>query len=125
MEDREYLNTMAELKFISQVGDDEFLNTKTGTIEAKNWITSAIRALRFPTENGKCAAEYCRNIVLKGIILYENYKETEYEKTIRKNILDVRDAIGRLKKTHATNTLAFTLFEAIQVCIDQHLKQDI
>jgi len=125
MNDSEYLTTMAELKFISQVGDDEFLNTKTGTIESKNVVTNVLRAIRFPNENGKCTAQYCRNVVLKGIDLYDKYvksEEIEYVKTIKKYILAAREGIERLKKTHSTNTMAYTLFEAIQVCIDQRLN---
>lgn len=124
MNDRDYLTTMAELKFISQVGDDEFLNTKTGMIESKNIFNNIIRAVRFPTENGKCTAEYCRNVVLKGLDLYDKYvhaEECEYVKTIKNYIMDARDGIERLKKTHSTNTMAYTLFEAIQVCIDQRI----
>lgn len=126
MNDNSYLTTMAELKFISQVGDDEFLNTRTGTIESKNFITNAIRAIRFPAENGKCTAQYCRNVVLKGLDLYDKYveaEESEYVKTIRNYIMDARGGIERLKKTHSTNTMAYTLFEAIQVCIDQRVRE--
>lgn len=125
MNDKDYLTTMAELKFISQVGDEEFLNTKTGTIESKNVFNNVLRAIRYPTESGKCTAEYCRNVVLRGLDLYDKYveaEEQEYVKTIRKYIMDAKEGIDRLKSTHSTNTMAFTLFEAIQVCIDQRIN---
>ena len=125
MNDNDYLTTMAELKFISQVKEDEFLNTKTGMIESSNLFNKIMRGIRFPTETGKCAAQYCRNVVIKGLNLYDKYveaKEMEYVKAIRKNIMDAYGGIERLKKTHSTNTMAYTLFEAIQVCIDQRIK---
>lgn len=125
MNDSDYLTTMAELKFISGVGDNEFLNTRTGTIESKNIVNNVIRAFRYPTENGKSTAQYCRNVILRGLELYDKYvqsDETKYVETIKKYILDAREGIERLKITHATNTMAYTLFDAIQVCIDQKIN---
>jgi hypothetical protein len=126
MEDREYITVMSELKFISKVGDGEFLNIQAGTIESSHWINKGYRKIMFPNETGYATAEYCKNAILKALKLLTKYEEydnaDEYVNKIKKYMIDTRDAIERLKKTHSNNTKAFTLFDTVQVCIDQRIK---
>lgn len=126
MDDRDYISIIADLKFIAQVQDNEYLNTKSGMTEPKNWINSVIRGLKYPGENGKSAAEYCKKAICRGLDLHTKYINTEnsehYVNKIKENILDAKQAIARLKKTHQTNNLAVATFEAIEARIDQHFE---
>jgi len=126
VDDAEYLTVMSELKFISQVGEDEFINTKTGMIEQKNIIRRAIRGLFHPQETGKSASKYCKLAIVRGLNLLSKYEKIEdaeeYVKTIKQYILEACEGIERLKHTHSDNTFSVTVFDSIITCVNQRLK---
>lgn len=122
MNDRDYLSVLAELKFIASVKPDEFLNIQTGYTEQKNLLSSVIRFFRFPDENGRKTAEYCRTVITKALFLLETYEKKDDSEVYRKHIVqyiaDAREGIKNLKKTHISNNLAYALFDTIELRID-------
>lgn len=131
MNDQEYLNIMSELKFIGSIGDNQFINLTSMTIENKNLLTSALRELRkywYNTESGsgQASARYCRDVIVKALKLYDRYTKeanmTEFARTIRKYIITAKIGMEHLKQTHFHNNMAYALFDTIIVTIEQRLN---
>ena len=122
MNDRDYLVVLSELKFIASVKPDEFLNTQTGYTEQKTILSTFIRFFKYPDENGKKTAEYCRAVIIKALNLLEMYDKKDesdvYKKQIVQYIMDAREGIRNLKKTHSNNNLAYALFDTIELKIN-------
>lgn len=129
MNDQEYLNIMAELKFIGSIHDNQFINLTSKSIENKNLLTSALRELRkywYNTESGQASAQYCRDVIVRALKLYDKYTKepglTEFAKTIRKYIISAKIGMEHLKQTHFHNNMAYALFDTIIVTIEQRLN---
>lgn len=132
MNDEEYLTVMADLKFISAVGEGQFLNNASGTIENKNWYTCMVRSLYDmysgqKTESGQSSAAYCRKVIVKALLLLQKYQADaelqEYAKTIEAYINDASNGIRHLKKTHEHNYRAYATFDTILVSIGHPLVE--
>lgn len=126
MNDVQYLTTMSELKFISSVGENQFVNLTSGIIENKNYLTCFSRQIWYKQETGLASAKYCRDVIIKAFTLLEKYNGMEnmdeYVKTIKQYINDAKIGMDNLKKTHGLNNMAFAMFDSISVAIQQKLK---
>ncbi len=125
MNDQEYLNVMSELRFISSVGEGQFINLTTGQIENKNLLTRTIRKFYYKTESGPATAKYCNGVILRAFKLLDRYtcdkdkhSDThEYAKTIQRYIEEAKIGMDHLKETHKDNNMAFAIFDTIAVAI--------
>lgn len=126
MNDDEYLLVMADLKFISSVGENQFINLTNQSIENKNFFTQSIRRYYYRNETGQSTAKYCRAVIVRALKLYDKYvKEqnmSEFTQTIRKYIICAKIGIDHLKQTHSTNNMAYAIFDSIIVTIQQRLN---
>lgn len=125
MNDIQYLTTMSELKFISSVGENQFLNLTSGIIENKNYLTCISRQIWYKHETGPATAKYCRDVIIRAFTLLEKYSGMkdmdEYVKTIKKYINDAKIGMDHLKQTHGSNNMAFAMFDSISVAIQQKI----
>lgn len=126
MNDKEYLEIMAQLKFIGSVKEGQFLNRTTGKIEQKNYYTRLVRGLVYRQENGQTCAFYCQDVVARALKLLDKYKgiqgEDEFVTLIKQYISEAKVGIAHLRDTHEENNLAFAAFDSIIVRINQRLK---
>ena len=132
MNDQEFLNVMADLKFIGSVEENQYINLTNQTIENKNFVTTLIRKyyynyLHHKTENGTATAKYCSAVIIRSFKLldrYTNQKERhnethEYAKIIQRYIEQAKIGMDHLKETHRGNNMAFAIFDSISVAIIQ------
>lgn len=127
MDDQEYLIVMAKLKFIGSVGENQFINLSTESIQDKNVFSMAVRKIWYKTENGQTCARYCRGVIVDAFKLLDRYANlphlVEYSKTILKYIWEAKQGIDNLKATHSTNTMAYAMFDSITVGILQKIGE--
>lgn len=129
MNDQEYLIVMAKLKFIGSVGENQFINLVNCSIENKNFYTMVVRKIWYKMENGQSTAKYCRDVIVESFKLLDKYvglpHMTEYAKTIQKYIWEAKIGIDHLKETHASNTMAYAMFDSITVGILQKMGEHV
>lgn len=134
MNDQQYLTVMSKLKFISSVGENQFLNVTGGYTENKNVFTRGIRKLYNlyykQTETGIATAIFCRDVILDAFKLLDKYtickerhsENHQWAKTIQRYIEEANIGITHLKETHKSNNYAYALFDSLNVAIAQRIN---
>lgn len=123
MNDQEYLTIMSELKFIGSVGENQYINLSTFTIENRNVYNIIMRKLWYKNESGLSTAKYCRDVITRALNLLKRYeKDSIYTKTIQSYITDALVGMNNLKTVHEGNHMAYAMFDSISVAISQKIE---
>jgi len=126
MDNREFIQVLADLKFISSVKNGDVMYIADRVVVPRSIFTTLYRKYMCENENGKNTAEFYASTLNRAYGLINKYKKMEgsnkFVDHLISQIKEVRVAVDENKKTYKKYPYIDACFDAIKIDIDRALE---